>query len=90
MVDYALSRPEVDHERLAVYGMSGGGGFVPQAAMHDPRLKAIVMNACVVDARPLFATMPVVQATPQEIDVLVVLSRQHRQNYLLALGGAHG
>jgi pimeloyl-ACP methyl ester carboxylesterase len=67
VVDYALSRPDVDQARLAVYGMSGGGGFVPQAAMHDARIKAIVMNACVVDARPLFATMPVVTATPKEI-----------------------
>jgi pimeloyl-ACP methyl ester carboxylesterase len=67
VVDYALGRPEVDRERLAVYGYSGGGGFVPQAAMHDQRIKAIVMNACVVDARALFATMPVVKATREEI-----------------------
>lgn len=67
VVDYALGRPEVDPQRLAVYGYSGGGGFVPQAAVHDARIKAIVMNACVVDARPLFATMPVVKATPPEI-----------------------
>jgi len=67
VVDYALGRPEVDPQRLAVYGYSGGGGFVPQAAMHDPRIKAIVMNACVVDARALFAIMPVVRATPPEI-----------------------
>jgi alpha-beta hydrolase superfamily lysophospholipase len=67
VVDYALGRPEVDPRRLAVYGYSGGGGFVPQAAMHDPRIKAIVMNACVVDARPLFATMPAVTATRKEI-----------------------
>jgi pimeloyl-ACP methyl ester carboxylesterase len=67
VVDYALGRPEVDPERLAVYGYSGGGGFVPQAAMHDPRIKAIAMNSCVVDARPLFATMPVVRAAPKEI-----------------------
>jgi hypothetical protein len=66
VVDYALSRPEVDSPRLAVYGFSGGG-FVPQAAMYDPRLKAIVMNPCVVDGRALFAIMPVVQATPKEI-----------------------
>jgi len=67
VVDYALSRPEVDPQRLAVYGYSGGGGFVPQAAMHDKRIKAVVMNACIVDARALFATMPVVKATPREI-----------------------
>jgi len=67
VVDYALGRPDVDPPRLAVYGFSGGGGFVPQAAVHDARIKAIVMNACVVDGRPLFATMPVVKATAQEI-----------------------
>ncbi|MHB8068186.1 MAG: alpha/beta hydrolase family protein [Desulfobaccales bacterium] len=67
VVDYALSRPEVDPQRLVIYGMSGGGGFVPQAAQHDTRIKAVVMNACVVDARALFATMPVVKATKQEI-----------------------
>ena len=66
VVDYALSRPEVVPQRLAVCGYSGG--FVPQAAMHDERIKAIAMNACVVDARSLFATMPVVKATQKEID----------------------
>jgi hypothetical protein len=67
VVDYALSRPEVDRQRLAVYGYSGGGGCVPQAASHDRRIKAVVMNTCVVNGRALFATMPVVQATQQEI-----------------------
>jgi len=67
VVDYALGRPEVDPQRLAVYGYSGGGGFVPQAAVHDPRIKAVVMNASVVDARPLFVTMPAVKATAPEI-----------------------
>jgi hypothetical protein len=67
VVDYALSRPDVDPKRLASYGYSGGGGFVPQAAMHDPRLKAIAMNSAVVDAYPLFSTMPVVLATKKEI-----------------------
>ena len=67
VVDYALSRPDVDPKRLASYGYSGGGGFVPQAAMHDPRIKAIAMNSAVIDAYPLFSTMPVVLATKKEI-----------------------
>jgi pimeloyl-ACP methyl ester carboxylesterase len=67
VVDYALSRPDVDPQRLAAYGYSGGGGFVPQAAMHDGRIKAIAMNSAVVDAYPLFSTMPVVLATKKEI-----------------------
>lgn len=68
VVDYALSRKDVDPNRLAAYGISGGGGFVPQAAMHDPRIKAIAMSSAVVDAYPLFSTMPAVLATQEEID----------------------
>ncbi len=67
VVDYALSRPDVDPKQLASYGYSGGGGFVPQAAMHDPRIKAIAMSSAVVDAYPLFSTMPVVLASKKEI-----------------------
>lgn len=67
-VDYLMTRKEVDRARLAVFGISGGGGFAPQAAEHDARIKAVVMNACVVDAEPLFASMtPVVTATPEKI-----------------------
>ena len=66
VVDYVLSRPDVDPERLSVYGISGGGLFVPQAAMHDPRIKAIAMNSAVVDAHSLFATMPAALASKQE------------------------
>jgi len=66
VVDYALSRPEVDPDKLAAYGISGGGLFVPQAAMHDPRIKAIAMCSGVVDAEALFATMPAAVATPEE------------------------
>ncbi len=67
VVDYALSRAEVDSQRLGAYGYSGGGGFVPQAAMHDRRIKAIAMSSGVVDAYPLFSAMPVVLASEQEI-----------------------
>ncbi|MBF0361342.1 MAG: alpha/beta hydrolase [Oligoflexia bacterium] len=66
-VDYALSKPEVDPEKLILSGYSGGGGFVPQAAMHDKRIKAIAMNSCVVNAYDLFATMPVVKANINEM-----------------------
>ncbi len=67
VVDYALTREDVDPERLGVFGISGGGGFVPQAAMYDPRMKAIAMSSAVVDAYPLFAAMPVTKASSEEI-----------------------
>ena len=75
VIDYALRRPEVDAERLAVYGISGGGGFVPQAAMHDDRIKAVAVTAAVVDAKQLFSTMPVATTTPE---VMKTFSSFHR------------
>ncbi len=65
VVDDLLARPEVDPDGLASYGFSGGGLFVPQAAMNDPRIKAIAMNSAVVDAHALFATMPAAMDTPE-------------------------
>ncbi len=68
VVDKIIARKEIDKKRLAVYGISGGGGFAPQAAEHDKRLKAVVVNSCVVDAHPLFASMtPVTTATADKV-----------------------
>lgn len=68
VLDYALNRPEVDHSKLAMYGISGGGGFVPRAAMYDSRIKAVIMNSAVVDAGKLFAAMPVAAVTPEVME----------------------
>ena len=67
VVDYALKQPGVEPNQLAVYGISGGGLFVPQAAQHDPRIKAIAMNSAVVDAHSLFSTMPAAVASEKEM-----------------------
>ena len=39
VVDYALTRPEVDPERLAVIGFSMGGYLVPRALAFEKRIK---------------------------------------------------
>jgi Prolyl oligopeptidase family len=49
MIDYALSRTEVDPQRLALYGISLGGYFAPRAAAHDARIKALVANSPIPD-----------------------------------------
>ena len=67
VVDYALTRAGVDPERLAMFGISGGGGFVPRSAQFDNRIKAIVMNSAVVDAHKLFAAMPVATMTEDKM-----------------------
>lgn len=68
VVDWAMKRPEIDKARFAAYGISGGGGFAPQAAERDPRIKFVAMNSCVLDAEPLFASMtPVTTATAEKV-----------------------
>jgi len=68
VIDYAIRRPEVDPRRFAAYGISGGGGFAPQAAMYDPRIRAVAVTAAVVDAERLFSTMPVATTTPEILE----------------------
>jgi pimeloyl-ACP methyl ester carboxylesterase len=40
LVDYLASRPEVDHERIGVFGISQGSYWGPVMAAAEPRLKA--------------------------------------------------
>ena len=68
VLDYALNRPEVDPARVAMYGISGGGYFVPRIASVDRRVKAAVLNSAVQDQYKLFKDMPNTKATPQEIE----------------------
>jgi pimeloyl-ACP methyl ester carboxylesterase len=44
-VDYALSRPEVDPERLALIGFSFGGHLALRGAAYDQRIKALIADA---------------------------------------------
>ncbi|HVO41889.1 MAG TPA: prolyl oligopeptidase family serine peptidase [Aggregatilineales bacterium] len=44
IVDYLLTRPDVDPDRLAVYGISGGGLMVPRALTVEKRIKACIAN----------------------------------------------
>jgi pimeloyl-ACP methyl ester carboxylesterase len=86
VVDYCLTRPQVDPDRLAAFGMSGGGGFVPQAAQFDKRLKAIAMSSAVVDAEKLWATMPIAEATQD----VVATWTQFKQNTIKVIAWRWG
>lgn len=43
-LDYALGRPDVDGERLAVFGFSWGGHIVFKGGQHDSRIRAMIAN----------------------------------------------
>jgi dienelactone hydrolase len=49
VVDYALTRPDVDGDRLALMGMSLGGCLAGRAAAFEPRLAALILFNGVYD-----------------------------------------
>jgi dienelactone hydrolase len=49
VVDFLLERPEVDPARLAVYGISQAGYWVPRALAFEHRIAAAVVDPGVVD-----------------------------------------
>ncbi len=49
VVDFALTRPEVDPARMALLGISFGGYLAPRAAAFEHRLKAPIANGGVYD-----------------------------------------
>lgn len=49
VVDYALQRPEVDPERVAIWGTSLGGYYAARAAAFEPRIKACIVHGVAYD-----------------------------------------
>jgi pimeloyl-ACP methyl ester carboxylesterase len=42
VIDWAVARPEVDPGRIALFGLSMGGGLAPRAAAFEPRIRALI------------------------------------------------
>lgn len=51
VVDWLALRPEVDMERLGLYGISLGGYFAARAACHEPRIRALAVNSPIIDLK---------------------------------------
>lgn len=49
MLDMVLTRPEVNPDKLALYGMSFGGYFTLRAGVHDRRIRALILNSPIID-----------------------------------------
>jgi hypothetical protein len=58
VIDWAVARPEVDPARIALFGLSMGGGLAPGAAAFEPRIAALV---CIDGVYDLFGVMCAVQ-----------------------------
>ena len=49
VLDYATKRPDVDSERIGIWGISMGGYFVPRAAAFDNRIHAVIADSAIYD-----------------------------------------
>jgi len=49
VVDYAVSRPDVDRNRIALWGISLGGYLAPRGAAYEPRIAALIADAGTYD-----------------------------------------
>jgi Dipeptidyl aminopeptidases/acylaminoacyl-peptidases len=49
VVDYAVSRPDVDEDRIALWGISLGGYLAPRGAAYELRITALVADAGAYD-----------------------------------------
>lgn len=57
VVDYALTRPEVDPEKIILEGISMGGGFAVRAAEYEHRIRICIVNPGYTDLYLMFKYM---------------------------------
>ncbi len=57
-IDYLQTRPDVDGARISAFGLSSGGTAILEAAVVDPRLKALIaLDATVMNTLPWSTTL---------------------------------
>lgn len=49
VLDYAIQRPDVDPERIGLWGISMGGYLAPRAAAFDHRIHALIADSAIYD-----------------------------------------
>jgi hypothetical protein len=59
VLDHLLSRPDVDPDCLAAFGISAGGYIVPRAAVHEKRIKACIASSMIWDMYSVFLRSPI-------------------------------
>jgi dipeptidyl aminopeptidase/acylaminoacyl peptidase len=80
VVDYLLTRDEVDPDRIALYGFSFGGYLAPRAVAFEHRIQVCIANGGIYDyLEPQFASMQMnreqgmnsILNSPEEVDKIV-------------------
>ncbi|RKR84649.1 alpha/beta hydrolase family protein DUF1100 [Mucilaginibacter gracilis] len=92
-VDYALSRPDVDPDKIAINGHSFGGYMVPRTVAHDHRIKAAIayptMPLCRIGWMGAMNLDPF-EPYPRELESVVDMSNSVVRWLLDEVRWAHG
>jgi pimeloyl-ACP methyl ester carboxylesterase len=72
VVDYALSRPEVDGAQLAAYGISYGGYILPRALSVEQRIQATAVCSVLSDFHAWMTQTPMAVRFAENLDSLLV------------------
>lgn len=66
VIDSVINRPDIDKNRIVLYGISQGGYWAPRAAAFESRIKVLVADPGVVDV-----STAVMQFVPEEMIALL-------------------
>lgn len=58
ILDVLAARPDIDPDRIGIWGVSFGGYYAPRAAAHDDRLRACIALSGPFDFGEIFDTIP--------------------------------
>ncbi len=83
LVDYLSERPEVDASKIALYGASQAGYWVPRAAACEHRLAAVIADPGVMDVSTSWKSN-----IPQELVDLLEAEDEETFNAAMAFGRA--
>jgi fermentation-respiration switch protein FrsA (DUF1100 family) len=84
-VTYAVMRPDVDPDRIGLWGTSYGCGLVVHAAALDERVKAVVGQLGIADGR----TSLTKSSSAQQVEALRVAVEQDRKQRVLTGRGTY-
>jgi len=79
VVDFALSRRDVDPKRIAIQGISQGGYWVPRAVAFEKRIAAAIADPGVVDVSTSWS-----QTLPKPLQALLKAGRKEEFDSFLA------
>lgn len=68
VLDFAAGLPEVDPERLGLFGVSLGASIAVAAAGHDPRVRAVVAVAGPMDLTRVWSALPGFEGFRAKVD----------------------